>query len=388
MKLRAVHPIWPMVSWALIVPMLMLVVCIFLVVATDIGSLPFDNGQLWWLGAGVPLASGCWMYGYLRKRRALERFVSAELAPLLAQRVSPSRQAIRAGLMVTGVLMVVAAIIGPRWGLYLEKQKINGVDVVVALDVSRSMLAQDVKPDRLTQAKIQIRQQLTERPVFRHANRLGLIAFAGSTSLRVPLTSDHLAFRTQLDNLGYGSAPGGGTAIGKAIDHATDLFANSPASATKIVLLFTDGEDHEGGPVEAAKQAYESQGIRVFTIGVGDANSSAGVQVPSGGSAQNKPLLHDGQIVFSKLDVASLKKIGQAGGGQYAPLDQLHAVVSNIAGMWQAELSTEQRERHRPRYQWFIAIALLLLGMNTIIGHGGRSQDQSITRVWQQELAT
>jgi Ca-activated chloride channel family protein len=256
------------------------------------------------------------------------------------------------------------------------------VDIVVAVDVSRSMLAEDVEPNRLGRAKRDVRQQLIDRALFtgvaaplRRGNRLSLLAFAGSTSLRLPLTTDRLAFGEKLDHLQVGVAPRGGTAIAPAIRAATDLFATSPEDRTKIILLLTDGEDHDrggfhamGGPVEAARQVFEEQRIRTFTVAVGDPAPTVGAQIPIDEDGQRKPLLHNGQIVFSKLDVAGLRQIAEAGGGDYASIDRFRELVNTMAQMRKTELTTEEKMRHKPRYQWFLAVALILLGLETMIG--------------------
>jgi Ca-activated chloride channel family protein len=288
-------------------------------------------------------------------------------------------------MLVTAIVMIVAALLGPRWGMYLERQRVFGIDMVVALDVSRSMLAQDIQPNRLEAAKLSIKQQLTERAALKHTNRLALLAFAGSTSLKLPLSTDHLAFRTKLEDITLGSAPRGGTAIAEAIRAATDLFAKSPEQATRIILLFTDGEDHEGGPIEAAKEAFETQGIRTFTIAVGDPARTVGAQVPSGINSTRKPLLHDGQIVFSKVNLQSLKQIAAAGQGQVATLPDLHRLVDAIGGMHKTELSNEERIRHRPQYQWFLTVALILLLLEAIVSERRASVENLPRRVWQQE---
>lgn len=390
MTSRALYPLGSWLTWALLVPLALLGAGFVTVVMTDIDDLVFDNPQLWWLGGAGPAVGLLVLYGMSRRRRALDRFTSPQLAPLLAARISPGRQAFRAALPATAVLMIAAALIGPRWGLYWEKQTVHGVDIVVAIDVSRSMLADDVEPNRLERAKREIRQQLVERPVFQRANRLALMAFAGSTSLKIPLSTDHLAFLSKLEAIHVGSAPRGGTAIGQAIQKATDLFARSPQEvqsglpSTKMILLLTDGEDHEGGPVEAAQAAFEEHGIRVFTVGVGDAARTVGARVPAGKG--NRPLLHDGQIVFSKLDVEGLRKIAVAAGGQYAPIRDFHRLVNAMAGLKKTELTTEERLRHRPRYQWFLTMALILLGLETIISDRRASVENLPRRVWQQEF--
>jgi Ca-activated chloride channel family protein len=323
---RTLYPLSTWTVWVLWVPLLLIVLWGVLVAITDDDTLLFDNPGLWWMGAVGLLAGLMTLYGVARRRRAMMRFASAELLPMLAARISPVRQAIRASLIVVAVLFVTVALTGPRWGVHLDKQTVYGVDVVVALDVSRSMLARDAEPNRLLQAKQEIRRQLTERAVFRRANRLALLAFAGSTSLRLPLTTDHSAFRSKLAEVATESAPRGGTAIAEAIRASTDLFARSPEEATKIILLFTDGEDHEGGPVEAARAAFEEHRIRTFAIGVGDPVRTVGVQVPISAD-DRKPLLYDGQIVFSKLDVSGLQQISEAGGGQFVLVDDLHRLV-------------------------------------------------------------
>jgi Ca-activated chloride channel family protein len=384
MNRRALYPLSTWLLWVVALPLALIAIGFATVVTSDAESLLFDGANLWWLGGAGPAAGLIILYGVLRRRRALQRFASAELAPLLARRISPLRQAVRAGLVVAAILMVVAGLIGPRWGIYLEKQKVYGVDIVVALDVSRSMLAEDVQPNRLERAKREIRQQLTERAVFQHTNRLALLAFAGSTSLRLPLTTDHLAFRSKLELTNVGAAPRGGTAISQAIRSAIDLFAKSPEQATKIILLFTDGEDHEGGPAEAAREAFEEHNIRTFTIGLGDPARTVGVQVPAGAGDGRKPLLYDGQIVFSKLDVTGLRQIAEAGGGRFAPIRDLHSLVDAIAGMRRTELSSEERVRHKPQYQWFLAAALILLGLESLISERRASIENLPQRTWQQ----
>jgi len=387
MNRRVLYPLALWCTWTMVVPLTFMALAALVVATSDAKTLVFDNPQLWWIGAVVPLGGLCWLYGVARRRQALSAFTSAELAPLLAPSVSPTRQALRAGLIILAFVMIVSALIGPRWGMYLEKQRVFGVDVVVALDVSRSMLAADLRPNRLERAKSELRQQLTERGAFKNAHRLGLLAFAGATSLRLPLTTDHVAFRSKLDALRVGVVSRGGTAIGQAIATAVDLFAKSPQQATKVILLCTDGEDHEGGPVEEAQAALKEHGIRVFTIGVGDPMRTVGAEVPAGDGGASKPLLHDGQIVFSKLDVEGLRKIATAGGGDYAPIAELNRVVDKIAGMRTTELTTEERMRHQPQYQWFVAIALLLLGAEMMIREVRRVSSDELPRTWQQEAA-
>ncbi len=381
---RALYPFSAWLTGVVVVPILLVAAGLLVVVSVDRATLVFDGAAYWWTGALVPLIGALMLYGAVRSRRAIERFAGAELAPLLCLRLSSLRKVVRGALLVCALLFLAAAILGPRWGMYLEKQKIRGVDIVVALDVSRSMLARDLAPNRITRAKRELSQQLTERGVFRGANRLGLIAFAGATSLRLPLTTDHAAFRNKLEQLRVGSVPRGGTAIAKAIDAATDLFAISPPDATKIILLVTDGEDHEGEPVEAAQAAYKEHGIRVYTVAAGDPSSTVGAQVPMNENPGASPLLHEGQIVFSKVADEELKAIAAAAHGEYVPLESFSRLVARMASLEGKELGTEERLRHRPQYQWFAAICLLLLFWETALSDIAPRRNDEPLRAWQQ----
>ncbi len=385
MSQPAPYPRWTILTWTLILPAALIGLGLVVVVTTQVGDLPFDNGDLWWLVLGVPVASLLTLYSAARKRAALTKFASERLAPLLVTRFSPGRSAMRGGLRLIALIMLVAAILGPRWGMYLQEEEVRGIDVAVVVDVSNSMLARDVAPSRMANAKEQIRQQLTERSVFDGQHRLALMAFAGSTSTRLPLTTDQLAFREKLKSMRVHSVSRGGTDIGRAIDDATDLFTRSAEGATKIILLITDGEDQEGRAVEAAKRCYDEHGISVFTVGVGDSASTTGAQIPSSPDRAGKPLLYDGQLVFSKLDIEGLRKIAQAGHGRYTPLENLNLLVSALAGMRKTALSTEERMRHKPRYQYFLTLALILLAAETCLGERRPSAEERFERVWQQE---
>lgn len=385
MKTCTIYP-WPTwLFWTLALPLAVIAVGATVVATTGVDVLLFDRADRWWLGILGPAAGCVFLYGVSQRRRALERFASAKLAPLLTRRMSSGRPAMRAGLLVLAVLLIVAGLLGPRWGMYLQKQKVRGVDIVVALDVSRSMRARDVRPDRLALAKQRIREQLTERAVFSGAHRLALIAFAGSTSLRLPLSTDHQAFREKLEAVRVGSAPRGGTSIAAAIQKGMDLLSHSPEEATKLIMVFTDGEDHEGGAADAARLAWNEKGIRIYTIGVGDPLLSVGAQVPGPGGSLDKPLVYNGQIVFSKLDMPGLAAIAEAGSGRSIVVDDLHQLVDAIARMRKTELTTEERMRHKPQYQWFVAAAILLLILESTIGEQRKGESELGARVWQQE---
>lgn len=384
---RVLYPISSWLAATVVLPVLLMAAGLVIVLSVDRSLLAFDGSGYWWAGAAALLAGVLLVVGALRSRRAVDRFAGIDLAPLLCLRLRPMRKVIRGGLLVCALLFLAAAILGPRWGTYLEKQKVRGVDIVVALDVSRSMLARDIDPNRLQRAKRELSQQLTERGAFHGQNRLGLIAFAGATSLRLPLTTDHAAFRNKLEQLRTGSVPRGGTAIAKAIDAATDLFSVSPPDATKIILLVTDGEDHEENPVDAAANAFKERGIHVYTVAAGDPNSTVGAQVPMNENPGAPPLLYDGQIVFSKVSDETLKAMAAAAQGEYVPLESFSRLVAKMASLEGKELGTEERLRLRPQYQWFAAVCLLLLFWESALSEFARSGPDEPIRGWQLEAA-
>lgn len=374
MNRRSVYPPLPWLLGALIVPTASALIAVFVWALTDIGDAPFDGLGHAWLLLVVPL-SGLFILGsVLLRRRALARF--SDLSDILVSRVAPLRQALRAGLFVLALLCFILAVLGPRWGSYLETLRGFGVDIVVALDVSRSMLAKDVAPNRLERARAEIRR-LTLDP----SNRLGLIAFAGAASMKVPLTLDHAFFNATLDEVDPNDAPRGGTAIAEAIYTASQGFAASGEQATKVILVFTDGEDHEGDPVRAAKEVYEKDGGVVFAIGVGDPDSPTGAQVPKA-PGHNDPLVHEGQIIYSKLNMEGLDEIAQAGGGQAVDVSRFTSVVNLIDKMDKTKIESEERKRFKPRYQIFLAAGLWALMLQSWIRPTRKGPIEPPRRSW------
>ena len=352
---------------------------------TDLGKLPLDRLDYGWLIAVGPALGLLGVYAAWRRRRALQQLTSPALAGSLCPQASSGRAGLQVGLVACAAVATTIALMGPRWGVYLEKREAYGVDVVVAMDVSRSMLAHDLDPSRLAYAKQQVRTQLTERNVFGPGNRLGLLAFAGNASMKVPLSLDHGFFRTAVDQLNLGSAPRGGTALAEAIYEAANFFSSSPEEATKVILLLTDGEDHEGDPVAAAQHVAEEYGVRVFTVGVGDPTRSAGAEVPSGPEPGSQPLVYDGQIVYSKLNEPYLRSIAEAGGGMYSRVSDFHRLVDALAQLEKHQLTTEEREQYVPRYQWFAAAALVLLTIETLLAQRRTRTASATLRRWTTE---
>src|SRR5262245_35926197 len=221
---------------------------------------------LWSLLVAVPALVTFFWWAAREKQRVLEKFVSATLLPGLLAGVSAGRRKARMILVITSVVLLIVTLARLQIGFSWEEARSRGLDIVVAIDTSRSMLAADVAPNRLRRAQL----SALDLKRLARADRLGLVAFAGSAFLQCPLTLDDEAFRQSVEALDVNIIPQGGTALAEAIYAAKDAFKQGNENH-KVLVFFTDGEDHDGNAVEAAKAAAKD-GMRIFTVGVGTAN--------------------------------------------------------------------------------------------------------------------
>ncbi|MCB9738348.1 MAG: VWA domain-containing protein [Deltaproteobacteria bacterium] len=338
-------------------------------------ALTFGNPELAWL-ALVALAVTAW--GVLRVRRAdkaLARLGTGKVVHRLVASRSPGRALARELLIGVALLLLVGAATRPRYGLRETEVSNAGIDIVFAVDASKSMLVRDIVPNRLQGTSLEI-SGLLERLA---GGRVALVPFAGIPFVQCPLTTDHEVIRTYLAELRTEDMPVGGTNLGRAIAVASDVLTGSEqneqaklqgnlvpqfkGSKHKAIVIFSDGEAHEGDAVEAAKKAA-AKGIRVFTVGVG---SSFGDPVPivaADGSVTGTLKDNDGNPIFSKLDLDLLASVADASGGKsfhYAN----KTVVPELFAALDALEKAEYRERFKmlgeDRYQWLLGPALLLL---------------------------
>ncbi len=322
------------------------------------------------LAAAAAAAAFC-VYGFWRKRRALRVFASANLLVRLMPSVSGSRQAAKAWLLIAALTCVGSALLGPRWGTYWRQVQQKGVDIMVVLDVSRSMLAEDVTPNRLERAKLDLKDLLT----ILEGDRVGLITFAGVPVLKSPLTPDYGFYRLILDDVDIEAAPKGGTLVGDAIRLAVRSF-DDKIKKHKVILLITDGEDHDSYPLEAAKDAYEQQGIRIYTVGLGDQTQGTRIPVEKK-DGKSVYLTYEGEEVFSKMNPTVLQEIAVLTQGAYVPagtrsidLDEIYK--QQIARLERREFKERKVERRRARFQWFVACGMILLISETWLGERRR----------------
>ncbi len=296
-----------------------------------------------------------------RGRDTLSRFVSAVMQHRLAERASRGRRAARLVFILLSLVAGILALMRPQTkgdARTVSASQISA-DIMVVLDVSKSMLAEDAAPTRLARAKAEVSEMLDEL----HGDRVGLVAFAGRASLLCPLTSDYSFFRMVLRNADPQSVTRGGTQIGNAIRAAVDSFPPEPGS--KLMLLITDGEDHDSYPVDAAKEAAKED-IRIVTIGFGSEKGSPITLVDPDTGARKQLTDSSGKVVISRVDGDLLRKIALETDGAYVPagtsaLDLPSIVNEHIEPM--VRMSAETRERIIPneQYPWFVLAALVFM---------------------------
>jgi Ca-activated chloride channel family protein len=314
-----------------------------------------------------------------RRRQALRMFAAPHLVPVLTGSASPAKRFWKKFLFLAAVAFLFVALARPHLFYEWQEEDRTGVDIFVAVDCSKSMLTQDVKPSRLERAKLAIADFADRLP----DDRLGLIPFAGDAFLQVPLTLDHDAFQTAVRELDTDTIPRPGTDLATAIDLALQA-SRSQASNTKILLLVTDGEDLEGGVLSSAREAAKA-GMKIYAIGVG---TPAGGLIPEEDENGQAMYLHDssGQIVQSKLDEATLKQIASITGGAYASLGQRGEGLDQIYDRYIAKLAKQRLESRREkiryeRYEWPLTLSILLFIASSLINERSRPVSTQATTV-------
>lgn len=319
----------------------------------------FEHVHLVWFSlVMVPaLVAFFWWAGRV-KRELIGKFIAVRLLSSLTIGLSPRRQRLRLGLFIASVVLTILALSRPQLGFSWEEARSRGLDIVVAIDTSRSMLATDVAPNRLRRAQL----AALDLKRLARADRLGLVAFAGSAFLQCPLTLDDEAFRQSVEALDVNIIPQGGTALSEAIAAARGAFKKDNDNH-RVLVLFTDGEDHDGSAVEAARAAGKD-GLRIFTIGVGTASGELLRTVDVSGRSE---FIKDenGNAVKSRLNEELLKAMAHDTGGFYMLLSGANTMNvlydRGLAPLPKGELASQRIKRFHERYQWLVGIAIALL---------------------------
>ena len=305
----------------------------------------------------IPLA-----YALMRsaRRRRIRRFGDEQLVKELMPSWSGAKGWVRTILFSLAFMFFIIGLARPQLGAKLEERKTVGAEVMIALDVSNSMLAQDYSPSRLERAKLAI-SRLVDRL---KDDRIGLVVFAGRSFVQLPITTDYISAKMFLNNISTESVPVQGTAIGDAIGTCIRGFS-AQSEKSRAIIVITDGENHEDDPVSVAREAAE-MGIKVYTVGVG---SLEGQPIPMGGDLLKD---RDGNIVVTKLDENTLREIAEAGNGAYIHAGSeefgLNPIIEDIRRMEDEEFSSQVFEAYEEQYMYFFAIALALFVIEMLIG--------------------
>jgi Ca-activated chloride channel family protein len=323
-----------------------------------------------WALVLVPLLGLLLWSAHARRQRALAQF-AGPLAEKLAKGLSPLRRALKGLLLLGAVASLIVACARPRFGTRLEEVHRKGLDIVIGLDVSNSMLAEDIQPNRLARAKLAI-EGLIERL---QGDRIGLVAFAGIAFTQCPLTTDYAAARMLLEAMAPDLIPVGGTDLAQCIRTAMSGF-NAKELHHKVLILITDGEDTGGDLEEKAAAEAAKAGVKIYTIGVGRTDGQPIPVRDASGAVTGYRKDAGGQVVRSKLNVAGLQKIAKTTGGRFfqATLAQkeLADILADIQGLEKRELSSRKISHMEDRFQIFVMLALILLALEAMIPERAR----------------
>lgn len=281
--------------------------------------------------------------------------------PALIERLSMAnrlRRVLRIVLWFLGTALIIVALARPQWGSDIEIVEQRGVQVMVALDISRSMLAQDVKPTRLDRAKLEIADLIARLD----GDEVGIVLFSGASFIQSPLTSDYATARTYLNHASTNAITRQGTAIGEAIGTALAGFSNQRTSQ-KIIVIMTDGENHEGDPVAVARQAA-AEGAVIYTVGFGSPDGQPIPEYDEQGNVTGYRQDAQGQVITSQLDEATLQQVAEAGGGRYfraAEQGTIAGLATEIQSFQDESLQSEFNQKRVERFQLFLLVGALSL---------------------------
>ena len=326
----------------------------------------FGNPQYLLLLAAIPVAVGLLAFSLYTRNRALARFGDPALMRRLTESVNTPGRVTRSALTVLALGLIVLAIARPQWGETEQVVERHGVQLMVALDISRSMLAEDVKPNRLARAKLEVADLLQQL----HGDEVGLVLFSGAAFIQFPLTFDYSTARTFLDNADTDMIPYQGTVIDEAIDVSMVGLDNDRAGH-KAILLISDGEEYqESDSLRAANRAADA-GLTVYTIGVG---TSDGEPIPirdRWGNLVGYQEDGDGTMLLSRINEDVLRDVAEAGGGRFVmaggSTSAAEVIAEELDGLEKSVVESEVTNTRVERFQWFVAAAIALLMIAQLI---------------------
>ena len=321
----------------------------------------FEDPAYLWLLLLIPVLMAVYFLMHLRQKHKLRKFGDPELVRQLMPDVSRWRAAAKYGLLLGSLTLLIVAFARPHWGSGTKTEKRKGIETIIAMDISNSMRAKDVTPSRLDRSKMMV-----ENLVDKFSNdKIGLIVFAGDAFVQLPMTSDYVSAKMFLSSIDPSMIGTQGTDIAAAIDMAVHSFSQDD-QVGKAIIVITDGEDHEGGAIEAAEEA-KKRGMRVYVLGVG---STGGAPIPD--PSTGKYMIDEtGNTVMSALNEDMCKQIAQAGGGTYIHVENGYAAQEQLNDeldkLSKKEISAEVYNSYDEYFVWFALAALLLLILEVVL---------------------
>lgn len=311
----------------------------------------------------IPLFLLLFILTLRRKKKLMQTYGDIRLIADLTPDVSSSRPIWKFVFLILAFSFLILALAGPQFGIKLQEAKRKGAEIIIALDVSNSMLAEDIAPSRLERSKQAISRLVDKL----QADRIGLIVFAGEAYTQLPVTSDYVSAKMFLSTINPNLVPVQGTAIGEAITLATRSFSET-TDADKTIIIISDGENHEDNPVEAAETAAK-KGITVNVVGVGSTN---GVPIPVVEGGQKNYLKdNQGNVVITKMNDKMLSEIASAGNGQFVAASGadmgLDVIMDEVSKLKKAEYKAKLYTDYEDQYQWPLALAFLFLFLEFVI---------------------
>lgn len=317
----------------------------------------FANPEVLWALLLVPILVLTFILAERKRKRILASMVVIQ-KPHMVMGPSFERRLLTMSAILVAVIFIVIAAARPLWGSKMEEVQARGIDILIAVDVSQSMLAEDVSPSRLDMAKLNVRKLMD----LIEGDRVGLIAFAGSAYTFCPMTVDYGAVNLFLSSLEPGVITDGGTNIPAVIQEAMANFERNPSPAHKVLVIFSDGENHETDPLPVAEQAAQKD-IQIFTVGVGNPGKT-GARIPIIDESGKDDFKKDrqGNLVITRLEEETLQALAETGNGDYYRLsgsgNQLVNIYRAVSEAQEAEFSSKTYRQKEDRYQIPLALAL------------------------------
>lgn len=324
----------------------------------------FANSNFLYLLLLIPIIISLYIVLAQLNKRNMGRFASSIFFDIIMPDRSPARKNLKFIIFLFILIFLIIALARPQFGSKLEEVKREGIEMIIALDVSRSMLAEDIKPNRLERAK----QAIVNLVNRMQDDKIGMIVFAGDAYTQLPITTDYISAKLFLTNINTEIVSKQGTAIASAIELGVKSFTQDQ-EASKVIIIISDGENHEGDAVEAAKKAKE-KGVKIYTIGMG---SPKGAPIPLSRRSGQGGFMKDrqGEVIISRMDPSMLREIAETGDGKFFRASTgnvgLNKLYSDLNDLNKSEIETKIYSAYEDQFHYFVAAAIILLLIYSLI---------------------